>query len=125
MPGSAQLSGNHGAAASDTSDSLPSSLQRAIALVDNHASGSTERGISAQIADILMSLVNAENQAQNPDQKSTLEALIDFLSSDLIDSLETYKLDLDKWRRIRQLLEAAWPELINVGSFERSPSLPA
>jgi hypothetical protein len=102
------------AEADGAENNLLSSLRDAIRTIDNHASIRTGKDMNVRIAEILTKLVANEDRAENDAQKSALAALIDFLSSDVIDFLDTGHFDLGKWGIIRQQLEAAWAGLIDV-----------
>ncbi len=100
------------AAVPDTKNDLLSSLREAIGIIEDP----TGKDAEVRIADVLTRLVAREDPAGSDAQKSALAALIDFLSSDMVDFLDTGHLDFDKWRTVRQQLETAWPEVIDVGT---------
>lgn len=94
---------------------LLSALRAAIGIVDDHTSIRAKKGINDELSNLLTALVSGQDQVEANVQKTALAALIDFLSGDLIDFLETGHLDLEKWHAIREELETAWPELRDVG----------
>jgi hypothetical protein len=71
----------------------------------------SSKDVSTDLDSLLDNLVFHESQVEGEIQKEALAAFIDFLSSDMIDFVDTGYLDLHKWQTIRCELEQAWPEL--------------
>ena len=99
---------------------LLASLREAIRIIDDYASARSTKDVSAELAGLLNNLVSGQSRIKSKPQKEALCALVDFLSSDMIDFLDTGCLDLNKWQALRRQLEQAWPELANVGNVCRS-----
>jgi hypothetical protein len=97
-----------------SSSSLTLMLHVAIRTIEDHALTRAGDDVNSHIGALLREFVSVQSRIKNDAQKAALTALIDFLSGDLIDFLETGQLCLTRWRAIRQQLEAAWPELTNV-----------
>ncbi|MGA8596656.1 MAG: hypothetical protein WB676_18250, partial [Bryobacteraceae bacterium] len=103
-----------------TANDLLSILREAIGIVDDRASLHTGPDANQRLAEALSQLVTHDKDAVTDTQKAALAAFIDFLSSEMIDFLNTGGLDIAKWRAIGHQLEQAWPELTNIDSGKGS-----
>jgi hypothetical protein len=91
-------------------------LREAVEIIDGCASTPSSKDVSTDLAGLLDSLVFHESQLESETQREALTAFIDFLSSDVIDFLDTRCLDVHKWQAVRHQLEQAWPELKNIAT---------
>lgn len=96
----------------DLSGALSETLRETVGIIDNCASTPSSKDVSTDLDSLLGNLVFHESHVEGGIQKKALAALIDFLSSEMIDFLDTGRLDLHKWQTIRRQLEQAWPELV-------------
>ena len=67
-------------------------------------------GADQQVDGLLKRLIAADRKAKNDQQKKSFAALIDFMTSDLIDFLESGQFCFVRWAEIRLEIKAAWPE---------------
>ena len=95
---------------------LLASLREATRIIDDYASARSIKDVSTELAGLLNNLVSGQSRIESEPQKEALSALVDFLSSDMIDFLDTGCLDVHKWQAVRRQLEQAWPELATTGS---------
>jgi hypothetical protein len=100
----------------DRDGNLPSTLREAIGVIDDYASTRSSDDLSTDLASLLNKLVFHQSRTKIETHKQALTALVDFISSDMIDFLDTGRFDQEKWRVIRSQLEQCWPELTNVGA---------
>ena len=96
-----------------TSLKLVHALHEAIKLVESDSAVVAGADASLCLTRLLNVFVPAQPKLQNELQKTSLTALIDFLSADMIDYLSSSKLDLAKWQKLKRQLELAWPDLLS------------
>ena len=99
------------------SDALCETLRAVVGMIDTCTSTPSSKDVTTDLDSLLGNLVFHEGQIEKEIQKEALAALIDFLSSDMIDFLDTGCLDVHKWQVVRRRLEQAWPELANAKIF--------
>jgi hypothetical protein len=91
-------------------------VREAIQTIENHADLRANKNANSRLDALLKKLVSAQDRVHNEAQKSALTALIDFLSADMVDLLETGRLDSKNWDLLRKQLEDAWPDLTKTQS---------
>jgi Ca-activated chloride channel family protein len=106
------------AARTATSKDLLAILREAKRVVDEHASIRKRKGVSRFMDRLRRMLVSLQGSVESIVQNEAMTNFIDFLYSDMIDFFDTGRLDQDKWTTLKQQLEAAWPESINVAANE-------
>jgi Ca-activated chloride channel family protein len=100
----------------DTAIDLSGALRETMEIIDGCASTPSNKDLSTNLASMLDKLVFHESQLERETQREALTALIDFLSSDMIDFLDTGYLDVHNWQAVRRQLEQAWPQLASAGT---------
>jgi Ca-activated chloride channel family protein len=98
----------------DRESDLLSILREAIRVIDEYASTRLSDDLSTNLASLLQKLVFHQGRTKIETDMQALTSLIDFISSDMIDFLDTGHFDQEKWQVIRCQLEQSWPELENV-----------
>jgi Ca-activated chloride channel family protein len=84
-------------------------LRELVRAMEDLAALRARRDANGLVDEWLKKLVAALGEVREEGQKAAIEALIDFVSSDLIDFLETGVYEARRWVEVRRVVEGAWP----------------
>jgi hypothetical protein len=84
-------------------------LRELVRAMEDLAALRARRDANGLVDEWLKKLVAALGEVREEGQKAAIEALIDFVSSDLIDFLETGVYQARRWVEVRRVVEGAWP----------------